>query len=433
LLMMEYGELALRGGRAFLQLAANPFYYAGIVFIILQYRRQMMLERKLFHTRLHSVWDRAFTTTIWGWVGGIAVSILMGWIGATLTPSTVIFVWIISAIMAVWRIRFLCFAYAIGFLGIVHGILSMIPPPEHTTGWHDYFGPLPEFDIPPLLVIVALLHFAEAMLVRFQGQRAAVPMFYESKRGKIVGGYHLQEFWPVPLFLLVPMEGGSVSALPWTPLFGDGLWSDGWTIAAFPVMMGFSAATITRLPAEKTRRASAMLVTYAAFVLLLAAVASLGPVWTVFASVFCIVLHEAVIWFGRWEEQTRSPLFVHSSQGVKILAVLPGSPASELGIQAGEIVHKVNGVRVRTKEELHRALQINPAFCKLEIINLQGHSKFVQRAIFSGDHHQLGIVLCPDEQALYYMAWRDTSLWSYFRSKMKRAEQRNGHQTARHL
>lgn len=82
-----------------------------------------------------------------------------------------------------------------------------------------------------------------------------------------------------------------------------------------------------------------------------------------------------------------------------MLAVLPGSPAEELGIRAGESIVKVNGVPVPTKEDLHAALRINPAFCKLEVLNLAGESKFLQRAIYAGDHHQLGAILAPDELA----------------------------------
>ena len=33
------------------QLFTNPFYYIGILFILLHYRKQIQMERKLFHTR----------------------------------------------------------------------------------------------------------------------------------------------------------------------------------------------------------------------------------------------------------------------------------------------------------------------------------------------------------------------------------------------
>ncbi|MNC52221.1 Cell division topological determinant MinJ [compost metagenome] len=52
-----------------------------------------------------------------------------------------------------------------------------------------------------------------------------------------------------------------------------------------------------------------------------------------------------------------------------------------------------------TKEELHAALRLNAAFCKLEVRNTAGESKFLQRALYAGEHHQLGAILSPDEKA----------------------------------
>ncbi|MNC61811.1 Cell division topological determinant MinJ [compost metagenome] len=86
--------------------------------------------------------------------------------------------------------------------------------------------------------------------------------------------------------------------------------------------------------------------------------------------------------------------------------MLPDSPAEGLDIRTGEILAKVNGLPVTTKDALHAALQANPAYCKLEIINLQGESRFAGRAIFAGEHHQLGILICPDEDTRYVVEER---------------------------
>ncbi|MDF2662100.1 MAG: Trypsin-like serine protease, partial [Paenibacillus sp.] len=48
-------------------------------------------------------------------------------------------------------------------------------------------------------------------------------------------------------------------------------------------------------------------------------------------------------------------------------------------------------------------------FCKLEVINTEGHSKFVQRALYSGDHHLLGVLLAPDEKVMYYLEERNVN------------------------
>ena len=134
------------------------------------------------------------------------------------------------------------------------------------------------------------------------------------------------------------------------------------------------------------------------------------------AAIASLLLHEAIIWRSRSVEAAQSPLYVHDSRGLRILGIVPGTPAAAMGLITGEVLHKVNGMHVRTKEDLYEALVHNSAFCKLEVLNLDGELKFVQRARFAGEHHQLGVILAPDEQANYYAASGPASLLELLRS-----------------
>ncbi|CAG7656097.1 PDZ domain-containing protein [Paenibacillus allorhizosphaerae] len=413
--VMEVGN---RGLHALLQLLLHPFYYVGILFIVLQYRRQIALERKLFSTRLHSLLSETWRTVLWGLIGGVFASVVMAAVGATLEPNAILVLWLISMVLLLIKVRFLCWAYAVGAIGILQAVTLGLAPLGNHAALSWIADALRHISMPALLALVAVLHLVEAIYVRRQGTRFGTPMFYESKRGKIVGGYHLQGFWPVTLFLLVPLQGAG-NALPWTPLLGGDLWQSGWTIIGFPVMIGFAEMTMSRLPRDKVRISSNLLLLYAVALLAMAWLAALWPIFIVPACVLCILLHEAIIWYSRWDETARIPFFVHGSKGLKILGILPGSAAEELGLLVGETVHKVNGVPVRSKQELHQAMQSNSAFCKLEIINLAGESKFVKRAMFSGEHHQLGIILAPDQEALYYAKAAQPSIFAYLRSRVQ--------------
>jgi membrane-associated protease RseP (regulator of RpoE activity) len=214
------------------------------------------------------------------------------------------------------------------------------------------------------------------------------------------------------------MADGSAQELPWGTLLGANL-ASGWALLAFPAMIGFAELTISKLPRNQTGHSSKLLYLYGV-ILLGAAIAS--HYWSpliVVAAVLSIGLHEALIGYNRWVELMMSnPFFVHSPKGLMVLAVVPNSPAQDLGIQAGEIIHKVNGHKVLSKTDLHTAMQINSAFCKLEVLNNQGEVRFLHRGIFSGDHHQLGIILAPDQHALYFVEHRPLHLFSYLRGKL---------------
>jgi hypothetical protein len=415
--MDVFAQLLQKLGNAGLQLLMNPFYYIGIIFVILQYRKQIQWERKLFHTRLHSLLNETWRTLLWGLVGGAAISVVMLFVGVTLQPDVIALVWVVSLLMTLARVRFLCLAYSAGVIGVVHAVLVWLPDVSTLAGIGWLVRVILEADIPSLLMIVAMLHLLEGVLMGWQGARMSTPLFLEGKRGKIIGGFQLQNFWPVPLFLLIPMQGAGTEALPWGTLFESNL-AYGWSLLAFPAMIGFTEQTTSKLPQDKTRSSSSRLILYGIIMFALAAAAHYWSSLILVAAILSIALHEGLIWYSRWYESKQTPLYVHSKRGLTVLSVLPGSSAAEMGIQTGEILHKVNGHKTTTKADLHVALQLNSASCKLEVVNLQGEIKFLQRALFSGEHHQLGIILAPDQDSMYVVEGKPVHLFTYLRGKV---------------
>ncbi|WP_158606779.1 PDZ domain-containing protein [Paenibacillus ginsengarvi] len=406
-------SLAHKALAALLQLAAQPFYYIGILFVLLQYRKQIVLERQLFSTRLHSMLDTAWKTVLWGIVAGMAASFVMAFIGATVPFGAILWIWALSALLALFRVRFICLAYSVGVLGVIKAILLTFPALAQLDGVGKWLAPIDQMPISSMFALVGLLHLLEAFFVYKQGAAMAMPVFIEGKRGRAIGGFQLQMYWPVPLLLLVPLQSGGVSAaLPWTPLFGGEMWSAGWTFAALPIMLGFSDLTTTRLPVDKAKRSAGGLALYALAVLGLAAAVQQVSNLTMICSLAVIGLHEALMLWSKWREAAVPPFYVHNEQGLRILSVLPGSPAEEMGLMPGEIIDKANGVPVRTKDQLHEALRTTGAFCKLEVINTDGHTKFAQRALYAGEHHLLGVLLAPDENAKYVLVRRNIHWFS---------------------
>lgn len=404
--MDVYQELLQSLGRAFLHLWIQPYYYIAIILMMLYYRRQVVLERKLIHVKLHS-WGQETWRTVWnGLLLGLVVSIAAILLGISLSGTAVACIWVASLLLSLLRVRYLCFAYAIGLIGVIQFVLSFFPNALHSGTIGNITTTIREMDIPALLVLAALLHMAEAVLARWQGAKLATPLFLKGKRGMVVGGYQLQAFWPLPLFLLVPSGAGTMD-LPWQPLFGGGL-----GIVSVPVIIGFSEMTQGMLPGRKGARTAGRLLIYSIVLLGLGLFAAWWSPLTVVAALAAIVLHEGLSWYSALEERSMSPIFVHPPHGRKVLAVLPGSPAQELGILPGEVLLKVNGVLLTNAAQLHEALRMNPAFCKLEVLNREGQSKYLQSPIYDGDHHQLGIILVPETDGAIIADAKSSSLFS---------------------
>ncbi len=413
-------------GSAALSLLLSPFYYIGVLLIMLQYLRQTRLERKLFHVRLHAWPNQLVRTVLAGLAVGVLLSVVSLFLGVSVTDEAVLWLWGTAALLVFIRVRYLCFAYSAGLLGVLQWCLGWTAMDGRSDWLGTAAGSLAHLDIPGLLVLVALMHIAEGILVRWQGARFASPLFLEGKRGKLVGGFMLQAYWPVPMLLLVPaVSGGGDVNLPWSLLLGGGSdWSHGISMIGFPMMLGFTELTRTMLPGAKARSASRGLLYYGIVLGAAAVAASFWPPLMLVAALCALLVHEALVAVSYYREEAHTPLYVHDGRGLRILAVIPGTPAEAMGLLPGEIIHKVNGVRVHTKDELYAALHINSAFCKLEVLNYEDQVKFVQRARYAGEHHQLGVVLAPDEKAGYYAAASPASLFDLLRRRTAKSRQR---------
>jgi hypothetical protein len=416
-MLNEWASIGLQLSQAIIHLWIHPFYYLAILLLILHYYRQVTFERQCFHARLHSVPIETWNSVIWGLMAGLFASVLFLALGMVIRPFDLLWVWGITLVLSIFRIRYLCMAYAVGIVGILHSV-SVWLTIEPLVGFGWYIS-LQEIHLPSLLALVGLLHLIEAFLVRRQGARAAMPIFIEGKRGKVVGGYQLQRFWPIPLFMWVPMSTESGLMIPgadllmqwgW-PWIAGGIALQTLSIIPFPALVGYGERTISQYPEMQATRAARYLTGYGLFIFLMAWLTEQWSFLAILGALLVIGLHEAMILYLQSKDQSEKPLYVHDHRGLMILAVLPNSAAEEMEIRAGEIIVKVNGQLTLNKEDLHQALQRNPAHCKLEVINRAGHVKFVARSIYHGEHHQLGILLAPDQQARYAMKM-ETDRWT---------------------
>jgi len=93
-----------------------------------------------------------------------------------------------------------------------------------------------------------------------------LPIYVATKEGRIVGGYNLQKFWPMPLVVLFAgvypdpeIIKGIVSMPEWWPLLkpsftvleGEMVYS----LLAIPAVLGYGDVAISLTPREKTRLA----------------------------------------------------------------------------------------------------------------------------------------------------------------------------------
>lgn len=413
--MEPYLDLLREAGQAVVGLFAQPYIYIAIILVYWHARQGSLLQRKLFHVRLYGALHLTMLRVFAGAAVGLVLSLAGLAAGAKLTASTLACVWIAMGVLAIFRLRYICLAYAAGALGVLQMILRAVGTDSFEEGaWLDAVRTLSDISVPSLIFLAGVLHIGEGLLVRLQSGKHASPLFLEGKRGKPMGAFAISGAWPIPLLWLVPASGGGIT-LPWTPLFGMADDIAGWSLLAFPVLIGFGDRTWTQWPETKARTSGNLLILYGLIVAGLAAGAEFWSPLTLVAAVAAFVLHEGLLLFSKRQEDRNSPAFIHDGSGVRVLAVLPGTPAQDMGFVSGEVIKKVNGVAVRTKEDLHVAFDKQSAYSKLEVVNRDGHVRFVQRARYEGEHYQLGLILAPDDDVDFVAAPRGASIWQSLR------------------
>jgi hypothetical protein len=403
----------------------NPFTYLLLLLIAIQWKRQIDMERRLFSIRLHTVTEGLLQSVMYGLLAGIGISLLIVGLGVVFSLEAILYLWFIAFILMLFNVRYLCFAYAGAILGLAVLVVNFFPMGVELDGLAPLvplWTSLESISLPSLFAMVALLHLAEALLVHFTGWQKATPIFIQSKRGKIVGGYHIQHFWWVPLLVVTESTTALPPLYPQWPLFfqQEGLF----TLLLFPAVLAFSDQAISSTPQQKARMTSRGLMIYSLILLGLSFGAIYYPQLLIACVLFSCLAHEALIIFNRWREERRSPIYTHPANGIKILAVVPHSPASKMGLKSGEVILKANGFEVNKRSELYRAIKENKAFCKLEVLNVEGHVKFPKTSLYEKDHHQLGVILAPDDQIPYYLEQRPLNLIQLIRKRWVKKNQR---------
>lgn len=405
----------------------HPFTYVLLFVILLMWKRQVDFERKLFGTRLNTVGEGFVLTVFHGIIAGLLLSLILIGIGVVFSLEPFLYLWCIAVILMMFHVRYLCFAYAGAILGVLSLIARTIPANEGLGAFAYLWTSIANIYLPSVFAIVAVLHLAEAFLVKVSKGRYSTPVFIQSKRGRLVGAYNIQYIWFVPIFFLIDgfaFDGSQGVTLAlyngWPLVSGNGFGVAPLSLLLLPAVLGYSEQAVSSTPVQKTQSSYKWLLAFSLILLALTMGALLFSPLIVAAIIFSFVGHDVMIKYSHYQEMKRPPIYVHPNKGLKILTIIPESPAEKMGLQSGEIIMKVNGQETNKRMDLYMALSLNKAYCRLEVLNLEGHVKFVNRSIYEDEHHQLGVILAPDEAVPYYVEQQEMNLFRLIRQRFRR-------------
>ncbi|NSW83937.1 MAG: PDZ domain-containing protein [Syntrophothermus sp.] len=387
--MSEVGSFLLVIGKLWLQVIISPVFLVLIVLVGWQYRRMQRMSQGLFPTNRNMYIRSTLLSTLVGIAGGVAGSAGLLGLGVDLARMGIAYLFITAILLMLIHPRFLCFAYAGGIISVSHLVF----------GW-------PDVSVPQLMGLVAVLHMVESMLIYFSGHIDPMPVYVQTDRHGVVGGFNLQKFWPIPLVAVMsvvdPRTASTGITLPdwwragWWALFHDSSGvpsSVSYVLLPIIAILGYGEVTTTASPRQKSKVSARNLFCFSLMLLILSVMASRNPHLCILPALFGPLGHELVIWLGIKAESEATPSYVMPERGVMILEVLPGSTAAQAGLKRGDVVVGVNGLTVNSREEMEALLRYYGGELQLKICR-EGQDFSSSFARKPGQ--SLGIVLVPD-------------------------------------
>lgn len=383
-------ELLFGIGRFFL----NPATYILLLIAILLGFRRIKRERKDFNVRLHPFNLEWTELTLSGIFAGLCVSVVIIALGVVLPLGFIVMASLVTILFTLtMQLRLLSPAIVLGF----SMILSLFLP---SLSFNNVLvsNLIKDLTNSPLLVMAILLSvmtFAEGLLILKKGHAHTSPKLIKSKRGKIVGTHEAKKLWMVPVLLLIPGDA-LTSTFEWWPVIKTPFIT--FSLLAVPFGVGFHQQVQASLPKEAIQRTGRRVLLLATIVAALTIGAYWLPVLAIVAAVVAWVGREYITVRQKMLDDDKVSFFAANEKGMVILGVIPNSPAEKMSLKVGELITKVNGNTVRSEKEFYEALQVNRAYCKLDVLDYNGEVRFAQRALYDGEHHELGLLFVQSEK-----------------------------------
>lgn len=383
-------ELLKGTGKLFLHPVLYYLVFLAGILGVMRVKR----ERKNFHIRAYDAYFELRQLFPPGILIGLALSIFTILAGIPIPFAAIL---LIAGFTFLWslttNVRWISPAYTVGaaFFTVILLAEKNLSIPLLT----DMVDSMDDAVYPSIVVVLGLLLVAEGILIFRNGSIGTSPKLAKSKRGQSIGVHEVKRIWMLPLFLLIP--GGAIhSPFEWWPVFQWG--EKEFSLLLVPFAIGFHQQVKGMLPKEAIQLHGRRVIILGSIITILSAAGYWNPLLSIVVAALAIIGRESLALLAYLKDDNMPFYFSKKNHGLMIIGIIPESPASKMGLQAGEIIAKVNGMAVLDEKVFYEALQKNRAHCKLDVLDANGEIRFVQCALFEGDHHELGVLFVQDKR-----------------------------------
>lgn len=392
----------------------NPFFWITLVIIYFQNKKISQVESYLFGKIKSKPYDKMLYAIFFGLLGGLIGSILVMLLGITITETGIVYVWPIALLLMLIHPRFICFSYAGGLVSIAYLLF----------GW-------PKIDVAGLMGLIGLLHLIESLLIFFSGYINASPVLIKDDKYGIVGGFYIQEFWPIPILLLIVVTAeistqGLLQMPDWWPIIKPPktiIDNPNSIFLMFPVIaaLGYSDIALTRTPKARCRNSALNLMVFSIILLALSVISSYYKKFTIAAALFAPIAHELLIIYGKQSEKKNKPLFTVTEKGERVLDVIKGSNAEKMGIKPGDIILSINNEPLDKPGKYEEIMSNYPTYLWISILTPSGEVKSVEMNAYPHGTDSIGVILVPKRDNAPYIVLKEASVLNKIKELAKKS------------
>ena len=379
-------EIAKGIGKFFL----NPLLYWTAFLLFFAGYRRVKKERADFGFKIFDIFTEWKGTWLISLITGIILSLIVVGFGIVFSYETIFLLCIIVILLSLtFKFTMLSASYTIGITYLVLLFLPFLLENQASVA-PDLFS---HINFTGLSILLGLFLMIEAILMRTIKRNDSFPSLTMGSRGLSVGQHRIKKLSIIPFFTLVP-AGMITPFVPYWPYLSIGETS--YSLVLIPFILGVDYVIKGNLP-QVVARKLANATTFLAILVLLVAIGSMYLSWlSLVAVVIAILGREYIRYRHKMHDQQGLAYFHPLNHGLKVLGVIPGSPADRLDILVGETISKVNGIKVNSVDGLYEALQESGSFFKIEILDDMNEVRFLQSAFYEDDHHELGLVFTAE-------------------------------------
>jgi hypothetical protein len=378
-------------GKGIGKLFLNPLLYWAIILVIWTGWQRIKKERFNFGIKIFDVFSEWRYTWKASVLFGLGISLVTLRAGMVFSYEVLLVLSAVIILLSIaGKLTFLSASYSIG---ITYFLLLVLPIllDEQTTLNTALFS---NMNLTALVILLGIFLIIEGIMLTRTRRKDTYPGLAPGNRGGWMGLHQVKKLAVIPFFVLIPAGLIEPVGPSFWPYFSIG--GESYGLLLIPFLIGYDHKVKGDLPALAAKKLAKPMVYLGIFVLAIAIGSIYIPVLTLAAVIVAILGREFINYRYRVRENEMIPFFREINEGCKVLAVIPGTPADRLDILPGETVIKVNGTKISGMHDFYQALQKSGAFFKLEVLDDASEKRFVQGALYEGEHHELGLVFTEE-------------------------------------